>query len=204
MKIAIIGTGNVGGALTTQWAKAGHQIFLGVQDTSNFKGKELLANENTSVHSVAEAINAAEAILVATPPQIATVLVKSFGDVTGKVIIDATNAVRTKPEGYATAFHVFEALTKADVVKCFNTTGFENMKNPDYGDFKLDMFMAGDSQQGKEVASSLALEAGFEYCHDFGKSDKVELLEKFALSWINLAIMQGMGRDIGFKLVKRS
>jgi predicted dinucleotide-binding enzyme len=26
MKIAIIGTGNVGGALATQWAKAGHQI----------------------------------------------------------------------------------------------------------------------------------------------------------------------------------
>ncbi len=33
--------------------------------------------------------------------------------------------------------------------------------------------------------------------------DKVELLEKFALSWINLAIMQGHGRDITFKMIRR-
>ena len=38
---------------------------------------------------------------------------------------------------------------------------------------------------------------------DFGKSDKVELLEKFALSWINLAIMQGHGRNMAFRVVKR-
>lgn len=40
MKIAIIGTGNVGGALATKWANAGHQIFLGVQNLDNFKGLE--------------------------------------------------------------------------------------------------------------------------------------------------------------------
>lgn len=56
MKIAIIGTGNVGGALATQWSKTGHHIYLGVRDTANFKGKELLSNENTSVHSLAEAV----------------------------------------------------------------------------------------------------------------------------------------------------
>ena len=43
MKIAIIGTGNVGGALATRWAQAGHTIILGVRDLQNFKGKELLA-----------------------------------------------------------------------------------------------------------------------------------------------------------------
>jgi hypothetical protein len=36
-----------------------------------------------------------------------------------------------------------------------------------------------------------------------GGSEQVELLEKFALSWINLAIMQGHGRGIGFKVVRR-
>ncbi|MEM8902032.1 MAG: NADPH-dependent F420 reductase, partial [Bacteroidota bacterium] len=66
-----------------------------------------------------------------------------------------------------------------------------------------DMFMAGNSQKAKEVASQLSLDAGFENCYDFGDAGKVELLEKFALSWINLAIFQGMGRDIGFKLVFR-
>ena len=46
MQIAIIGTGNVGGALAINWANKGHSINLGVQDISNFKGKKLLNNEN--------------------------------------------------------------------------------------------------------------------------------------------------------------
>ncbi|MBN8678281.1 MAG: NAD(P)-binding domain-containing protein [Chitinophagales bacterium] len=203
MKIAIIGTGNVGGALAASWARAGHQILLGVRDTAQFKGEALLANPNTSVHSIEDAVAAAEVILAATPPQIAEELVQQFGQVAGKVIIDSTNAVRNKPEHYATAFHAFEALTQAEVVKCFNTTGFENMQNPDYGHTRLDLFMAGNSTRAKDVATQLATDAGFEHCYDFGGSDRVELLEKFALSWINLAIFQGMGRDIGFKLVRR-
>jgi 8-hydroxy-5-deazaflavin:NADPH oxidoreductase len=203
MKIAIIGTGNVGGALAENWAKAGHQIFLGVRDAANFKGEKLLKNPNTSVHEIAEAVALAEVILFAAPPQFAETIAAHFGDISGKTLIDSTNSVRTKPENYPTAFHAFTALTGAAVVKCFNSTGFENMKNPDFGHVKLDMFMAGNSEAAKDVAASLAVDAGFENCHDFGGGDKVELLEKFALSWINLAIMQGFGRDIGFKIVCR-
>lgn len=203
MKIAIIGTGNVGGALATQWSKAGHQIYLGVRDTTHFKGMELLNNANTSVHNIEEAVQISDVILVASPPQFSEALVASFGDVTGKVIIDASNSVRTKPEHYPTAYHAFESLTKAVVVKCFNSTGFENMKNPDYGYARLDMFMAGRTAEAKLIAEKLAKDAGFENCYDFGGEDQVELLEKFALSWINLAIFQGMGRNIGFKLIAR-
>ncbi|OQA03013.1 MAG: hypothetical protein BWY67_02486 [Bacteroidetes bacterium ADurb.Bin397] len=65
------------------------------------------------------------------------------------------------------------------------------------------MFMAGDSATAKDIAVQLAIDCGFENCYDFGKSDKVSLLEKFALSWINLAIMQGHGRDIAFRIVRR-
>jgi hypothetical protein len=65
------------------------------------------------------------------------------------------------------------------------------------------MFMAGDCEKAKAVALQLSLDASFAKCLDFGKSDKVELLEKLVLSWINLAIMQGHGRNIAFKLVKR-
>jgi len=77
------------------------------------------------------------------------------------------------------------------------------MLNPVYNDEGIDMFMAGDSERAKSVARQLALDNGFSSCFDFGKSDKVELLEKFALSWINLAIMQGHGRNMAFKVVRR-
>jgi predicted dinucleotide-binding enzyme len=63
--------------------------------------------------------------------------------------------------------------------------------------------MAGDSDRAKKIATQLALDAGFATCIDFGMSDKVELLEDFALSWINLAIMQGHGRNMAFKVVRR-
>ena len=181
MKIAIIGTGNVGGALAANWAKGGHQTLPGVRDATGFKGEQLLDNPNTSVHPLEEAAQAAEVILVATPPQVAENLALVFSDLSGKVIIDASNSVRSRPENYPTAFHAFEALTKAEVVKCFNSTCFENMKTPDCGQVRLDMFMAGSSAKAKTVAAQLSKDAGFENCHDFGGSGRVELLEQFAL-----------------------
>lgn len=203
MHIAIIGTGNVGGALATRWAKAGHDIHLGVRDPEHFKGRELLNNGNTDVQGIAEAVAKSEAVLVSTPPTAILDIIGSMGDLTGKVVIDATNSVRAAPEPYKTVYHCLADRTKAEVVKCFNSTGFENMLDPVYDGQGIEMFMAGDSAAAKKVAERLALDAGFGSCIDFGRSDKVELLEKFALSWINLAIMQGHGRGIAFKLVRR-
>ncbi len=203
MKIAIIGTGNVGGALATNWSKKGHEIFLGTNDAQNFKGKDLLQNENTSVHTIAEAVSRAEVILIATPPTAIFDIIHQMGDVSGKVIIDATNAIAKSPEPYKTVYHCLVDKTNAHVVKCFNTTGYENMLNPVYQGEPIDMFMAGDDDQAKEVAHQLALDCGFGSCIDFGKADRVELLEKLALSWINLAIFQGHGRDLAFRVVRR-
>ncbi|MGD1842974.1 MAG: NADPH-dependent F420 reductase [Thermonemataceae bacterium] len=203
MKIAIIGTGNVGGTLATRWAEAAHQIYLGVQDLKDEQAQRLLDNPHTSLHLTAEAVAQAAVILVATPPQIAPQLVEDFGEIDGKIIIDATNAIQAKPAPYPTAFHAFEALTKAEVVKCFNTTGFENMRDPQYGDLAIDMFMAGDSKRAKEVATQLAQDIGFANCYDFGTSEQVVLLEQLALSWINLALVQGQGRGIAFKVLRR-
>jgi len=203
MKIAIIGTGNVGGALATNWSKKGHTINLGVQDVNNFKGQDLLKNENTNVFSINEVVAKSEIILIATPPTAIFDILEQMGDVSGKTIIDATNAVMKSPEPYKTVYHCLADKTNAEIVKCFNTTGFENMLNPIYNGEAIDMFMAGDSEKAKSVAEQLALDCGFGSCIDFGKSDKVELLEKFALSWINLAIVQGYGRNLAFRVVRR-
>lgn len=203
MNIAIIGTGNVGGALATNWSKKGHIINLGVNDPNHFKGIDLLKNEKTNVYSIQEAVAKSEVILIATPPTAIFDIIQQMGNVSGKIIIDATNSVRQNPEPYKTVYHCIIDKTGAEAVKCFNTTGFENMLNPVYHGEGIDMFMAGDSEIAKKIATQLAIDAGFGSCIDFGRSDKVELLEKFALSWINLAIMQGHGRNIAFKLVKR-
>ncbi|MCG9912125.1 MAG: NAD(P)-binding domain-containing protein [Flavobacteriales bacterium] len=204
-KIAIIGTGNVGGALATQWANNGHEINLGVRDVNNFKGKALLSNPNTHVFTIEEAVKQSEVILLSTPAPIAVEVAQSLGDTTGKIIIDTMNIVMGRgPQGYNnTSDAILDHTQSRDVVKCFNTTGANNMQNPVYGDTAIDLFVAGDSEKGKSTAMQLAKDAGFAACYSIGGNDKFELMEQFAWFWINLAMFQGQGREIGFKLLKR-
>ena len=205
MDIAIIGTGNVGGALAKGWAKAGHQIFLGAKDLEDEKAIELSqSHESISMHTVEDAVKAAQVILIAAIPQATQDIAKTMGDIQDKIIIDAMNSIGKKPEPYNNTFDALKVWTNAKaVVKCFNTTGFENMHNPIFQGEGIDMFVAGNNREGKKIARELALDLGFNECYDFGGDDKVPLLEQFALAWINLAIMQGQGRGIAFKVLKR-
>lgn len=205
MKIAIIGTGNVGGALATKWAQKGHDILLGVRNTAEFKGMELLNNPNTEAMGIPEAVSKAEVILLAVPATMAVEVVQGLGDTGSKVIIDSMNIVMGKgPQGFNTSTDAILAHTATrDVVKCFNTTGYNNMLNPLYGDTAIDMFVAGDSVKGKAIAIQLAKDAGFGECLDVGGNDKFQLMEQFAWFWINLAMFRGQGREIGFKLMRR-
>ncbi len=205
MTIAIIGSGNVGTALAHRFHAAGHTVVFGIRNPKSAKaGKAREQSGEIQQLSISDAARKSDVIVITTPPDAVLSLVPQLGTTSGKTIIDTTNSVMKKPEGFATAYHALSFyFPKAFVVKCFNSTGFENMANPVYPDGGIDMFCAGDSVEAKDIAKKLALDAGFAACWDFGGADKVELLEKFALSWINLAIMQGHGRNIAFKLVKR-
>ncbi len=204
MKIAIIGSGKVGGSLAKGWAKAGHEIVLAVRNKEEFKGSRLTEVENISVELIVDAVAVSEVIVIAAVPQAVQSIADSMGDVSSKVIIDAMNSVRVKPEPYSNTTEALLKLTNCkDIVKCFNTTGAENMENPFYHGKGIDMFYAGESEKAKKVAEQLAKDLGFENVYNFGGSDKFNLLEQFALSWINLAMMQGYGRNFAFKLLKR-
>jgi 8-hydroxy-5-deazaflavin:NADPH oxidoreductase len=201
MKIAIIGSGNVGGALAQQLISAGHTVLVGSKFPLSEKSIKLatLIGEDRFT-SLENAAAQSEVIIITTPPEAVLSIIPQLGD----VIIDATNSIRLKPAPYNTVYEALREVTNSDLIaKCFNTTGFENMLNPVYSIGGIDMFTAGNNKQAKNIAQQLALDIGFANCYDFGGDDKVALLEQFALSWINLAIMQGHGRDLAFKLVKR-
>ena len=205
MKIAIIGSGNVGTALASGLINAGHEVIFGVRDPQSVKSQKAAdAIAGAALLSIADATANAEAIIITTPPDAVPELLGSIANINDKVIIDATNSVMKRAGNYPTALHAIKDLTGAqDVCKCFNSTGAENMANPVYGDVHLDMFTAGDSIKAKAVAQQLAKDIGFAECYDFGGDDKAELLEKLALCWINLAIMQKQGRNIAFKILRR-
>jgi 8-hydroxy-5-deazaflavin:NADPH oxidoreductase len=204
MKIAVIGSGNVGGALAQGWVRAGHEIIFGVRNKAEFKGNRLNESKNITVTSIPEAVKKSEVIVIAAVPQAVQSIAEAMGDVSNKVIIDAMNSVRVKPEPYSNTTEALIQLTNCkDIVKCFNTTGAENMADPVYQGKGIDMFYAGDSDKAKQVATQLAKDLGFESVYNFGGSDKFNLLEQFALGWINLAMMQGYGRGVAFKVLKR-
>ncbi len=191
--------------MATAWSKVGHTVLLGVQNIGTFKRTELLKNPNTRVYIIREAVQYAEVILIATPAAVAPAVAKSLGDTAGKIIIDAMNIVMGRgPTGFTnTADAILANTATREVVKCFNTTGFNNIQNPKYGEVAIDMFMAGDSENGKKIVRQLALDAGFAECYDVGGNDKFQLMEQFAFFWINLAMMRRHGREIAFTLLKR-
>jgi len=206
MKIAIIGHGNVGGTLAKGWANSGHKVMIGARNPGDQKAVEISrSSENIQLAGIAKAVEWAEVVLVAIPAPAVTELAESLPtEVQQKVIIDATNSVFEKPAGYKTGAEALKAITGCrDAVKGFNTTGYENMAYPEYHGKGIDMFTAGDSSRGKKVVEQLAQDLGFEHCYDFGGDDRFELIEQFAFSWINLAVMQGQGRNIAFKILKR-
>lgn len=205
MKIAIIGTGNIGGTLGSKWSKKGHTVIAGVRDANNFKGEKVLEEDQILITSIQEAVQEAEIILVSTPATAAVEVARSLGDTAGKIIIDAMNIVMGRgPENFTNTTDAILSNTQSrDIVKCFNTTGFNNIKHPVYNSEAIDLFVAGDSVRGKEAAIQLAKDAGFAECYSIGGNDKFELMEQFAWFWINLAMFQGQGREIAFKLLKR-
>ncbi len=204
MHIAIIGSGHIGGTLAQGWASAGHTITFGVRDLDAFKGKELTNQSNISAAPIADAVAFSEVILIAATPPATREIAEQLGDVRDKIIVDAMNTIREKAGEFASTAEALRAWTNCpNVVKCFNSTGWETMADPLYDGVAVDMFMAGSSARGKAVARQLALNLGFADCHDFGSDDKIPLLEQLALAWITLAIVQKQGRGLAFKVLKR-
>ena len=206
MKIGIIGAGNVGSALADNWQKKGHEILIGARDINSSKTEKLISiNSNIQVKSIEDTVKDSEVILIATPSKAVFEIANQIKDfVKDKILIDAMNTIGAKPEGYSNTYEVLRSITKSEnIVKCFNSTGAENMANPNYGLNKLDMFMAGKNPNAKKIVRTLALDAGFEECYDFGGDEQVQILENFALVWINLCMKQGHGRNFGFKIIKR-
>ncbi len=201
MKIAIIGTGNVGGTLAKQFAKAGHTIYLGVRSPKDPKVTALVSKKITA-YEIPEAVEKADVIITAAYPQATKEIAKQMGNVSKKIIIDAMNTFREKPDPYKTTAEALLAWTNCkDVVRCFNTTGAENMANPNYRGTKIDMFVSGDSKKGKEMATRLAKDIGFGKVYDLGGCDSFELMEQIVIVWVGLAKI--LGRNIAFNLLKR-
>jgi 8-hydroxy-5-deazaflavin:NADPH oxidoreductase len=213
MKLAIIGAGNVGGTLGAAWAqKAGHDIFFGVRAAKSEKTQVLLSKigGRARAGTPAEAAASADFIVLTTPWPQTEAAIRSLGDVSGKIILDATNPLVRGPDGISLEIgHSTSAGEKvqgwargASVFKTLNTTGFGNMANPIFNGVKSVMFVAGDDAANKPKVMALVGELGFDMV-DAGPLRNARQLEAHAMLWIDLSLARGLGRDWAFARVKR-
>jgi NADPH-dependent F420 reductase len=209
MKIAVIGTGNVGSTLGKSWAAKGHQIIFGTRDPNGAKVQDLLetAGSNASAAVIEEAVAAADIVVLATPWDATRQIVEAVAGWTGKIVVDCTNPIAPGLQlalGTTTSGgeQVAAWAAGARVVKAFNTTGTENMADPIYNSQPITMFICGDDAEAKAVVTQLAEDLGFEVA-DVGPLMSARFLEPMALVWIRLAAVQGWGRDMAFKIIKR-
>ena len=209
MHLAILGAGSVGGTLGRRWAQAGHRIHFGVRSPDGAKTKRLLADigDSAVAGTVRDAVEEAPVVVLATPWSAARSVIDQAGDLTGKVLIDCINPIGAVSSGSiqsatdSGAEQIAEWAAGADVVKAFNTTGWENMANPLYGDQRATMFYCG-AERAKSTVHQLIEEIGFEAI-DVGDLKMARHLESMALVWIMLARCGSLGADVAFKLLRR-
>lgn len=209
MNIGIIGSGNVGKALGETWRKKGHQVLFSYsRDLQKLRAYAAELGGKASAGTPAEAVKFGEVILFAPPWPAVEDALRAVGPLKGKILIDCTNPLKPDLSGLAighttsAAEELARRLAGARVVKAFNTTGAENMKNPQFGSQRATMFICGDDAGAKSVVSGLARDAGFEVV-DAGSLSIARLLEPLAMLWIHLAYGQKMGTGFAFTLLKR-
>ncbi len=208
MKIAVIGTGNVGGNLGRLWAAGGHEISFGVRDVQAEKVQDLLRKSGPTAKAtaVSDAVVDAEVVVLAVPWDVAEAVVRGT-DLRGKILVDATNPIAPGLElatDHTTsgAERVAQWAPDARVVKAFNTIGANNLEDPTFAGQRATMFVCGDDPEANAIVQRLSDELGFEAV-DAGPLANARLLEPMAMLWIRLALTEGFGRDIAFKLLRR-
>ena len=100
LKIGIIGTGNIGGALARHWVEAGHEVFVSSRHPEELQGLADELGARAHAGTPAEAADFGEVVLVSVPysamPQVGAELSAALA---GKVVLDTSNPVARRDGG---------------------------------------------------------------------------------------------------------
>jgi 8-hydroxy-5-deazaflavin:NADPH oxidoreductase len=171
LKIGIIGTGDIGGALARHWARAGHQLIISSRHPEQLQSLATELGPNVKVGTPREAAAFGEVIMLAVPygatPQVGRDLAAELKD---KIVLDAGNpypsrdgqmAVRDRERGTGVASAEYLPGTK--LVRAFNAINAgplarEAFRKPE----RLGIPLASNDAQAMAIASQLVSDAGFD------------------------------------------
>jgi len=195
MRIAIIGAGNVGAALSAASVKAGHTVTIAASHAD--KAADVAAATGAqSADSNTAAVAGADLVVLAVPAgAVPAVAAELAGVLTGTPVVDATNPLNATfdgldIEGVSFAHDVQALLPGAAVVKALNTVFAGRYAAPSENGQPLDAFIAGDDAPAKAIVAAFTESLGLRPI-DVGGLRKARSLEEMA--FLNITLNAGNG-----------
>ena len=194
MDISVIGTGFIGGVLGRALASAGHNVTFGSRHPDS---DDVPSDTRARALSLSDALTASDVVILAIPGNAVGAFAAEHGpDLTNKLVIDATNKMGVPITNSRAALPQSVRYARA-----FNTLGGENMASPVFPGGVADMFFSApesDRQTVEEVISGVGLRPVYV------GTDEEALVDCLFRLWVNLAMNQGRGRRLAFRLLEDS
>jgi 8-hydroxy-5-deazaflavin:NADPH oxidoreductase len=203
LRIAVLGAGNIGGTLGRKWVAAGHKVSFGVTNPDSARAQALRAELGTKVTigSVADALADSDVVVMALPGKaMDETITKYASQLDGKIIIDTANRLGG---GSMNSLATFQTNTPyARVFRAFNSLGWENFADPVFDGIQADLFYCGPDGDAREVVEQMISDVGLRPIR-LGDVDQVGLVDSVGSLWFALALGQGKGRHLAFKVLSR-
>jgi predicted dinucleotide-binding enzyme len=163
-RVAVLGAGRIGGNVARQLAAAGHPVTLSfARDAARL---EALADEiEASVAAPADAVAAAEAVVVSVPWSVLPAAIAQAGSLAGKVVVDTTNQFGAGPrpaEGQTAAEFNASRMPGARYTKSFNTLTAAFQAETAHREPRVVQWVSGDDEEAKALVATLIRDAGYE------------------------------------------
>jgi len=190
MRIAVIGTGNIGGTLGSRWRAAGQDVVYGSRSGPG-EGPG-----GAPLQPVGEAIAGADVVVLAIPGGAVADLLGEHGPaLAGKTVIDATNNMGG-PEFNSRA-QIVAAAPGAHYVRAFNTLGWENFADPLPG---TQLFFAAEPT-ARQAAEELIAATGIEPVY-VGDADASKTVDGVLPLWFALMQRSGGNRKLALRVIR--
>ncbi len=201
MELAVLGAWNIGGTLGKKWARAGHTVVFGVRNVNNPEVQDLVKSlgANASVETTANAIGRGEVIVFAIPGAAMDETITTHARaLDGKIIIDTANRMGSPVMNSAATFAA--QTPKAQVFRAFNSLGWENFENPQFGAVQADLFYCGPDSEARAKVEKLIEDVGLRPMR-VGGLESIQLVDAVAGLWFAMVRGQGLGRRVAFKVL---
>ncbi|WP_433196763.1 NADPH-dependent F420 reductase [Nocardia sp. CA-107356] len=213
MKVAVLGTGQVGRRLAGKLVELGHAVTLGSRTADNAAATEWARETGGDHGTFADAAADAELVINATSGTVSVAALTAAGaaNLSGKVIVDVSNALDFSagfppkvltPEAGSVAEEIQRAFPDARVVKTLNTMNNQLMVDPSRIPGRHNVFLSGDDESAKSEVAGLLKSFGWtdEQIIDLGGLVTARSTEPLVLLWVHLYNKFGT-EDINYAVV---